>query len=390
MAIIYPPLSPQRREADPDAHASPPVGLIPYIDNDLNLNDLIYTIITVNLTLTTLFLAIRYYTRLYCLKKWNIEDGFLISAFCIYVGFAGYLYSNIKPAGIFDYQGDLEPERLSKLFYAIYIMSNLYGAALLPTKIAILLEWLRIFVPRGTRNAFSRACCALIWANVLFYTSAAFALNLSCIPRQKIWDHSVQGQCMVDMNALVAALTIMNLMSNIFILLLPQKVIWGLQIRKSKKLGISIVFAIGLLGCISACFIVAGTIQAAVASDVYWNSSSVAFWGSLEMTLLFLVISTPAVPKAASSIGIPRMASSFVSWVKLRHNRTGLEHEARAVWPSAELTRENTKPRTYTRIENHSLEPLSPAEIWEASSGQSGLDISKPKVVYAPHTLIDA
>lgn len=117
---------------------------------------------------------------------------------------------------------------------------------MLVTKPAILVEWVRIFVPRGTRNFFYWACYAALLFNVLYYIAAIISVNLACTPYRAIWDISIKGRC-INSKALITSATAINLVSDIIILLLPQKIIWGLHISTKKKFGISVAFAIGVL-----------------------------------------------------------------------------------------------------------------------------------------------
>ncbi|KAH8157569.1 hypothetical protein CIB48_g10677 [Xylaria polymorpha] len=66
-----------------------------------------------------------------------------------------------------------------------------------------------------------------------------------------IWDKTVQGTCLNE-GIIWAAYSCLNLASDVIILILPQKVIWGLKLSKPKKIGISIIFAFGLLACVAA------------------------------------------------------------------------------------------------------------------------------------------
>jgi hypothetical protein len=114
-------------------------------------------------------------------------------------------------------------------------------------KTAILLEWLRIFNPTGKRNTFFWACHIILWINILFYSASFFAINLACIPRQRIWDKTItEGHCFNE-NELYLAGTIVNLISDVAILLVPQKVIWSLKMSVKRKIGVSLIFATGLL-----------------------------------------------------------------------------------------------------------------------------------------------
>ena len=113
-------------------------------------------------------------------------------------------------------------------------------------KNAILLEWGRIFVPAGTRNAFFWFTRVLIVANTLIYIAGIIAGSLICTPVRKSWDFFVPGTCL-DRKQVHGSMVCFNLAIDLFILILPQKVIWSLQMTRSRRLGVSIIFSIGVL-----------------------------------------------------------------------------------------------------------------------------------------------
>jgi len=121
------------------------------------------------------------------------------------------------------------------------------------TKTAILIEWVRIFVPERTRNAFFWASTALIVANLGLYTAGIVASLVGCRPLHMIWHFWVQGVC-INRNARNNANAIFNLVIDVFIFILPQKVIWTLQASWGRKISVSVIFCIGLLYVYPFCF----------------------------------------------------------------------------------------------------------------------------------------
>ena len=114
-------------------------------------------------------------------------------------------------------------------------------------KAAILLEWLRIFVPHNAHNAFFWASWVTIVANTMFYVAGIFAENFSCRPYNSIWDKTVPGSQCIDVKALFLSSAVLDLASDIAVLILPQMIIWSLQMSTQKKLGVSVLFTMGIL-----------------------------------------------------------------------------------------------------------------------------------------------
>lgn len=86
----------------------------------------------------------------------------------------------------------------------------------------------------------------VIVTNFLFYTILVFLNIFMCRPREKIWNPLITGSC-YDWNATNLSAGIFNSISDFAILLLPVRSIWKLQIPLKKRLGISIVFATGIV-----------------------------------------------------------------------------------------------------------------------------------------------
>ena len=121
-------------------------------------------------------------------------------------------------------------------------------------KLSVLWPMLRIFSPMKTGIIFW-CTHALIWANFLFYITGSLALVFQCHPRERIWNPFVTGSCAVDGFALFIASTAFNAVSDLLMLVLPLYSIWHLRMAIKRKVGVSIVFATGLLydWCPSLC-----------------------------------------------------------------------------------------------------------------------------------------
>lgn len=114
-------------------------------------------------------------------------------------------------------------------------------------KVAILINWLRIFVPAGQRNATFWVLHSLIWANILFYVIGTLTEIFRCWPRQKIWDPWFEGgSCPINIEGQNISSSVFNLVSDTAILAMPQWIIWKLQMSRSRKWGLSLLFVIGI------------------------------------------------------------------------------------------------------------------------------------------------
>jgi hypothetical protein len=102
-------------------------------------------------------------------------------------------------------------------------------------------------VPSGVRNAVYWILHGLLWSHVIFYVVCTFVEIFMCTPRHKAWDPTVKtGHCM-DSNAVNIAAAAINTVSDLVLVLIPQTIIWRLNMPSRRKWVVSICFLFGLL-----------------------------------------------------------------------------------------------------------------------------------------------
>jgi hypothetical protein len=112
---------------------------------------------------------------------------------------------------------------------------------------AILLEWSRIFVPHGIRNSFFWTCRTIIFFATSFHAAAILLENLGIVPHHALWDSTVPARAVLGTKASWITGAAINIIVDLVIMVLPQRVIWSLHMPKAKKMGLSVIFIIGVL-----------------------------------------------------------------------------------------------------------------------------------------------
>ena len=82
----------------------------------------------------------------------------------------------------------------------------------------------------------------VIWFNLLFCVALVLSIVFACVAKHE----PLEPLCI---NSYVLALTAssINILSDIAMLIIPILAIWDLQMAKKRKLGILLVFAVGML-----------------------------------------------------------------------------------------------------------------------------------------------
>lgn len=113
----------------------------------------------------------------------------------------------------------------------------------------MLLQYLRIFVPARNRTYY--LTWFLIGLNIAINIALALSFAFQCVPRSKIWAPKEDGQC-INVGAAFLASAVTNTITDWATFLLPLISIWELHLHWQRKLGVSAVFAVGLLYVFSA------------------------------------------------------------------------------------------------------------------------------------------
>ena len=117
----------------------------------------------------------------------------------------------------------------------IYVIS-----ACLP-KVSILAVYLRIFVEKWSRIA----CYVLMFMVIANVIGNIPPLIYKCDPISYGWDPTTPGGWCADIEPRVRYVSLINIITDVGMLVLPIPVIWKLHTNKSTKFGLACVFATG-------------------------------------------------------------------------------------------------------------------------------------------------
>ena len=216
------------------------------------------------------------------------------------------------------------------------IASTIYGLVVLQIKAAIILQCLRVLVPTGVRTATYWILWTLMWAHVVFYVICTFIEIFLCNPRAKAWDPTIlEGHCMNSSAVNIAAAAI-NTASDLILVVIPQIIIWRLNMSIEKKWAVSVVFLIGLLyvhnlcsslktpltifrACTASAVRMYYSIELLTNKDFIWVATLMGMWVEVEVCCGFLVACIPVFPRFFKNERIfSSMASNLRSLLRIR------------------------------------------------------------------------
>ena len=116
----------------------------------------------------------------------------------------------------------------------------MYTAGILSFKVSALCLLERIFTGRRFRQT--------LWAIGIFVLAYSlvqiFATIFQCTPIKTIWDPSVKVRC-INSNNVYLVCSSLNIATNVIILAMPMPKLWKLQMARTEKVQLSIIFALG-------------------------------------------------------------------------------------------------------------------------------------------------
>ncbi|KAJ5547758.1 hypothetical protein N7513_004992 [Penicillium frequentans] len=289
-----------------------PEGVTPNFDNPPNKNGLAWIVTTLCMVVATICLFLRLFVRLWLEKKLRVEEFLVILAYGAYWGTAYAGYALIYTPGYYVHTWNLHNEDLIRPLWLILIYGCCYSATLPLIKTAILMDWCRIFVPiERSKNLFWTGCMVVITLQCLWGLLCIVLLNMQCRPHEAIWKFYLPSKCYSLPDVMLTSASV-QVVSDIAMLLLPQRIIWGLQMNWQKKIGVSIIFSAGILASLAACFRLAHTVTFSQDSDSMYLIGPLLFWACAEMACGFFIFSVPCLSKLIMESGLPsKMKSSL-------------------------------------------------------------------------------
>ncbi|KAK9419298.1 putative G-protein coupled receptors family 1 profile domain-containing protein [Seiridium unicorne] len=290
---------------------------------DLNLSAEVLAPVAVAVgTLVTFCGLVRVYSLLTFVKKVHLEDYLALTGFLPFIAVAAVFLRYIQDGGYYVHQWDISARRmLDGLSFEIYIFGISFAACMLFVKPAVLFQWKRIFIPTGARNGLFWAIHGLIVLNTLLYIAGLFATAFGCEPIRGFWDATVSPRKCISHKALQITATCFNAAIDIAIFLLPQPTIWRLQMSRGRKIGLALMFSVGLLSCTAALGHVHSVpfvnFSYPSSGDSTYTTSPLFIWCLSELTGVYLVYLMPSIPRAiGESAPFHRLVSTFKSWTR--------------------------------------------------------------------------
>ncbi|GME48858.1 integral membrane protein [Neofusicoccum parvum] len=176
--------------------------------------------------------------------------------------------------------------------YAVYATMVIYGPTVFATKAAILLFLTRVFQPYERYCRFVFAFTMLMGC---YYTLMLFLKIFICRPIHLFWDTSDEGECF-NQRALILADSIISLVSDIAVLLIPCPLATGLKVATAAKLRIAAVFGAGGVACVCTFIRLMDIVKMGASADQTYSFTLINLWGIAEVGIGLVCACFPVLP----------------------------------------------------------------------------------------------
>ncbi|KAI0879953.1 uncharacterized protein GGS22DRAFT_101847 [Annulohypoxylon maeteangense] len=259
----------------------PPAGVEPNFINPENQMAGNIVIHTIFLTLSTLSVIMRIYTRLYVSRvTLGVDDYLCLLAYAATATYSGLLLTCFH-WGIGRHIWDEPAIWLIPALKFQTIAAQIYFVATTVIKLSLLFLYRRIFNLQKTAKWFVNGGIVLV---TLMGVSILLAIIFFCFPVEKAWNNSIPGHC--SSPAPVSYLSgAWNAFVDIYVLILPIPLLWGLNMGPKRKIRLGAVFGIGIFGCAASLVRLGMTPLLQSDLDSTYNIAKVSVWATLEINV---------------------------------------------------------------------------------------------------------
>ncbi|CAL3968565.1 unnamed protein product [Diplocarpon coronariae] len=210
--------------------------------------------------------------------------------------------------------------------YMLFFLVMVFYLTLWSVKISLLLFYRRLLVGL---NGYMRWWWIVMWFTIASLLASTLSNFLSCIPLSRRFDLHPGASCTAanGINSTWIAST-MDISSDIFIALLPIRLLIGLRIPARQKIGIGAVFS---LGAVVICFASIRLVEVleTIAPGNPTRYVSLLLWTILETTVAVIVGSLPTL-RTLINCGARNQSSYVLDTArKMRANSTNQSHSGR-------------------------------------------------------------
>ncbi|KAL5333213.1 hypothetical protein BJX70DRAFT_406476 [Aspergillus crustosus] len=252
------------------------------------------------IVLSTIFLAIAFicvllrWTSRVIVTHLGFDDLAIGLALCIAIAIGAIAYPTVvRDGGLGKDIWNVPFDDITRIVYLFAISTILYPPCIALIKISMLLLYLRLFPGYYIRIAtITTLTLTTCWG--LIYT---FITIFQCKPRTYMWmkwDGEHEGTCL-DQHAILYSHAITNIILDVVVIALPLPTLLRLSLSIMKKLGICLMFVIGLVVTVISILRLTTSLGFLTSPNPTREFIPVSIWSFLEIDLGIICACLPGI-----------------------------------------------------------------------------------------------
>ncbi|KAJ1324693.1 alpha-methylacyl-CoA racemase [Microdochium nivale] len=221
------------------------------------------------------------------------DDWFVIIAYFFGIGFNVSVWVWIVQSGlgrhILEVPGDMGNLLRNSLIHNM-VAELTYAASLGFVKFSILAFYWRMF----KTSPIKIPIIVLFVLSAIWLTIRTIMTIFHCIPVHAFWTPGYPGAVCIDGAKYFTASTSAHLGLDILIMALPVFQIGQLQLKRTQRWGVSLLFTFGILTCIaSICLLTYSVVFNPKTTDLTYDLSGIIMWASVEVNFAIIAACLP-------------------------------------------------------------------------------------------------
>ncbi|KAK6073782.1 integral membrane protein [Seiridium cupressi] len=186
----------------------------------------------------------------------------------------------------------LTTDNMSALLKTIFAIEVIYYTIVFAVKSSILFMYLRFAISKR----FLRLCQGTLVLLAVFYVTCLGGTIGQCQPVSKVWDITFKqpGTCN-NTTAFFYFTSGFNIITDLWILLLPIPTLMSIGIEHKEKLVLYGVFGVGVFATAFSCVRLQSIYTYTLATDPYHDAISVNLWSMVEVNSAIFCANVPAL-----------------------------------------------------------------------------------------------
>ncbi|CZR65542.1 uncharacterized protein PAC_15442 [Phialocephala subalpina] len=250
-----------------------------------------------------LVFSLRLYTRASILRSIGSDDYIMGFAALISIGLS--INACISTTyGWSHHLSSIPAANFGPILLTIWLSELLFTISTSLAKISILFFYLRLAVTK----TYKRIIYFSIGFIVVWAITFSAVIIFQCQPVSEYWNPTGTKCYKPEIALFIHGLT--NTMTDVYIYILPMKMVWEVQLPKRQRIGLLAIFAAGFLVCVAGALRLYYSILTDKSSDTPWEGFYLWTWESIEINLGIVCASAPCLKAFVTRI-VPRLLGSI-------------------------------------------------------------------------------